>query len=90
MNRSDVVRKVAEKTGLTQKQAGEAVTAFMETVMAGAVKEDVAFVGFGTFGVKERPARTGRNPRTGEEMTIPASKVPFFKPGKTFKKKANA
>ena len=86
MNKAEFVAKVAEKSGLTRKQADAAVAAFTQTVID-ALKdgEKVQLMGFGTFEVKDRPARTGRNPTTGETIEIAASKAPVFKVGKTFK-----
>ena len=86
MNKADLVSKVAEKTGLTKKDADKAVAAvfesIQETLKAG---NKVQLVGFGTFETRERGARTGRNPRSGETIQIPASKVPAFKAGKSLK-----
>lgn len=86
MNKAEFVAKVAEKSGLNRKQADAAVAAFTQTVIE-ALKdgEKVQLMGFGTFEVKDRPARTGRNPATGETIEIAASKAPVFKVGKTFK-----
>jgi DNA-binding protein HU-beta len=86
MNKAEFVAKVAEKSGLTRKQAETAVAAFTQTI-TDALKEGdkVQLMGFGTFEVKERPARTGRNPATGESIEIAASKAPVFKAGKSFK-----
>ena len=86
MNKAEFVAKVAEKSGLTRKQAEAAVAAFTQTV-AETLKEGdkLQLMGFGTFEVKERPARTGRNPATGESIEITASKAPVFKAGKSFK-----
>jgi len=86
MNKAEFVAKVAEKSGLTRKQAEAAVTAFTQTVTESLKEGDkVQLMGFGTFEVKERPARTGRNPATGEAIAIAASKAPVFKAGKSFK-----
>ena len=78
--------KIAEKTKTSRTAAAEMFDAFVETVTE-ALKEgdSVQIIGFGTFEVKERPARTGRNPSTGENKEIAASKAPAFKVGKTFK-----
>ena len=86
MNKAEFVAKVAEKSGLNRKQADAAVAAFTQTVIE-ALKdgEKVQLMGFGTFEVMDRPARTGRNPATGETIEIAASKAPVFKVGKTFK-----
>ncbi|MBC9784195.1 integration host factor subunit alpha [Heliobacillus mobilis] len=86
MNKTDLVSAVAEKAELTKKDAEKAVNAFF-TVVEEALKagDKVQLVGFGTFEIRERKARTGRNPQTGETITIEASKVPAFKAGKALK-----
>lgn len=86
MNKTELIAAMAENSGLTKKDCEAALTAFtcaVETAMKGGDK--VRMVGFGSFEVKERPARVGRNPRTGEPMTYPACKVLTFKPGKALK-----
>lgn len=86
MNKAELVDAIAQKAGLTKAQAARALDAFIETVEEALQKGDsVILVGFGTFTVKERKERQGRNPRTGEPMTIPAAKVPTFRPGKKLK-----
>ena len=86
MNKTELVEAVAEKMNTTKKEAEAAVSAFTETVKeALAEGKKVQLIGFGNFEVRERAARKGRNPQTGEEMDIPATKVPAFKPGKGFK-----
>lgn len=91
MNKTELVSAMAEKTGLSKKDAEAALKAFTD-VVAGELKkgEKIQLVGFGTFEVSERAARTGRNPQTGAEMTIPASKSPKFKAGKALKDLVNA
>ena len=90
MNKSELISKIAEKSNLTKKDAEVALKAFIESVEEALEnKEKVQLVGFGTFETKERAARTGRNPRTKEEIQIPASTVPVFKAGKEFKEKVN-
>lgn len=86
MNKADIVSAVAERAGLSKKDADKAVAAFTD-VIAESLKsgEKVVLVGFGTFEVKERAARTGRKPSTGETIEIPAKKSPVFKAGKGFK-----
>lgn len=86
MNKSTLIAKIAEKSDLSKKQAEAALAAFTTTVTE-ALKEGekVQLIGFGTFEVKDRPARTGRNPRTGEATQIPAKRVPGFKAGKGLK-----
>lgn len=91
MNKSDLVAAIAEKADLTKKQAEAAVNAFTETITDEvAIGGKVGLVGFGTFEQGERAARTGRNPQTGKTLQIPASKVPKFKAGKSFKDAVNA
>ena len=86
MNKTELVAAIAEKSGLTTMDAEVVINAFTETVAAELKKgEKVQLVGFGTFEVSERAARTGRNPHTGEAMEIAASKAPKFHPGKAFK-----
>lgn len=90
LSKSEFVAKVSEKTELTKKDAEKAVNAFLETIQESMVAgETVSFVGFGSFEVRERAARKGRNPQTGEEIQIAASKVPAFKPGKSLKDAVN-
>jgi DNA-binding protein HU-beta len=86
MNKSDLIEAVAEAADISKAAAGRAVEA-MTTTIAGALKggETVSLIGFGTFAVKERAARTGRNPKTGETIAIGASKSPAFKAGKALK-----
>ena len=86
MNKTELIEAVAEKAGLSKKDADAAVSAVFDAVTAELAKgEKVQLIGFGTFEVRERAAKTGRNPRTGETMTIPASKVPAFKAGAALK-----
>ena len=86
MNKTEFVAKIAEKAGLTRKQAEAAVAAFTQTVAETLKDGDkVQLTGFGSFEVKDRPARTGRNPATGETIQIAASKAPVFKAGKGLK-----
>jgi len=86
MNKSELVAAMAEKSGLSKKDSEAALDAFIAAT-GDALKsgDKVQLVGFGTFEVRERAARTGRNPRTNEPMEVPASKVPAFKPGKALK-----
>jgi DNA-binding protein HU-beta len=90
MNKQELIGSVAEHTGLTKGDAGKAVEAVFETI-GGALKkgDEVRLVGFGTFSVSKRKASTGRNPRTGEPMTIKASTQPKFKAGKGLKDAVN-
>ncbi len=87
MTKGEFVEKVAAESGLNRKDAGAAVDAVLSTIES-ALKsgDDVSFTGFGKFHVAERGAREGRNPRTGESMTIAASKVPRFTAGSALKK----
>lgn len=90
MNKSELIEKIAEATGLTKKDAEASVNAFIDTIQSSLKKNDkVAIAGFGTFDVSNRKARTGRNPQTGEEIKIAASKSPKFKAGKSFKDMLN-
>ena len=90
MNKTELVAAVAEKSGLSKKDAEAAVNAFTDTVTKELKKgEKVQLVGFGTFEVSKRSARTGRNPQTGATMKIAASKAPKFKAGKAFKDALN-
>lgn len=91
MNKTELVAAMAEKTGLTKKDAENALKAFTDVVAEELVKgEKIQLVGFGTFEVTERAEREGRNPKSGEPMTIPASKSPKFKAGKALKDMVNA
>jgi DNA-binding protein HU-beta len=86
VNKAELITSMAEKSGLTKKETEAVLKAFVESVEEALEKgEKVQLVGFGTFETRERAARTGRNPRTKEEIQIPASKVPVFKAGKEFK-----
>ena len=86
MNKTELVSSVAEKAEITKKEAEKVVSAVFASLEEALAKgEKVQLVGFGTFEVKERAARTGRNPKTGEEIDIPATRVPSFKPGKSLK-----
>ena len=86
MNRTQLVEAVATKAELTKKDADAFLNAYVDTVVeAMKADEKVTLVGFGTFEVRERSAREGRNLRTGEPMHIPATKYPAFKAGKSFK-----
>ncbi len=90
MNKADLITSMAEKSGLTKKDAEKALKSFIESVDEALANSDkVQLVGFGTFEVKARAERKGRNPKTLEEITIPASKVPAFKAGKELKEKVN-
>lgn len=91
MTKKDFIEKYAVKTGVSKKAAGEYVDAFLEILEESLVEKDgVHFVGFGTFETKTTKERKGRNPKTGEEITIPAKKVVSFKVGSALKEKVNA
>ena len=86
MNKAELVSAVAERAGMSKKDAEKVVTAVFASVEQSLVKnEKVQLVGFGTFEVKQRAERIGRNPQTKETITIPATKVPVFKAGKALK-----
>ena len=86
MNKAELINVVAEKAGLSKKDTEKAVTALIATLTAELVAgEKVSLVGFGNFDVKTREARTGRNPKTKEEIQIPATRIPQFKAGKALK-----
>ncbi len=90
MNKSQLVDKIANDAELSKVAAGRALDAITGAITDALTENDsVALVGFGTFSVQERVARTGRNPRTGEEIQIPAAKVPKFKAGKALKEACN-
>lgn len=90
MNKTELIEAIAASADIPKTTAGKALDAVMDSV-TNALKsgDSVVLVGFGTFAVKERAARTGRNPKTREEIAIPASKVPGFKAGKALKDAVN-
>ncbi len=90
MNKQDLVATVAKQTDISKQKAADAVDAVIDAIKASLKKgDDVRLVGFGTFSVAQRAATTGRNPRTGEPIKIPASKQPKFKAGKDLKEAVN-
>lgn len=90
MNKTELIAEVAAKAEITKKDADAAVTAVIDTITEALVNGDkVQLVGFGTFEVRERSARTGRDPRTNKAIEIPASKAPAFKAGKALKDSVN-
>lgn len=90
MTRTELVANVAEKSGITKKDADKILNAVFESVKQALVEGDkVQIIGFGTFEIRNRSARKGRNPQTGEEINIPASKLPSFKAGKALKEAVN-
>ena len=90
MNKNELISSIASETGLTKTDAAKAVDAFVSSISS-ALKsgDEVRLVGFGTFEIRERGERTGRNPQTKETITIAASKAPVFKAGKAFKDAVN-
>lgn len=91
MNKTDLIKAVAEAAGMTKVDAEKAINATFDSIKGILVKgEKLTLVGFGTFEVAERKARTGKNPRTGDTIKIPATKVARFKPGKTLKEEVAA
>ena len=90
MNKAELINTIAERTELSKKSAGDVLNAFTSIVTEELSKgETVQLIGFGTFETRERAERTGRNPRTGEEMKISACRVPAFKAGKQFRNAVN-
>ncbi len=90
MNKTELIAAVAKAAKLSKKDSESAITAVLDTITETLANgEKVVLVGFGTFEVRERAARIGRNPSTKEEIKIPASKAPAFKAGKSFKDKVN-
>ena len=90
MNKAELITSMSEKSQLTKKDAESALKAFIDSVQEALESgEKVQLIGFGTFETRERAAREGRNPRTKETITIPASTVPVFKAGKEFKDRVN-
>lgn len=90
MNKSELIDAIAASADITKADAGRAVDGFVDAVSKALSSGDsVALVGFGTFSVKERAERKGRNPQTGEEITIAAAKIPSFKAGKALKDSVN-
>ena len=90
MNKSELIVAIAAKTGATKKDAEATLNAFIDVVTEALIKGDkVQLVGFGSFEVRKRAARKGRNPQTKEEIKIPASKAPVFKAGKALKELVN-
>lgn len=90
MNKTELIEHISAMADLSKADAGRAVDAFIDAVKTTLQKNDsVTLVGFGTFSVSERAARTGRNPRTGEAITIKEARVPRFRPGKALKDAVN-
>ena len=90
MTKAELIANVASEASLTKREAEKAVAAVFDSITAALAEGDkIQLIGFGTFEVKERAARTGRNPKTGEEIKIAASKTPSFKAGKGLKDAVN-
>jgi len=90
VNKTEMLKAVAQKAEITQKDAEKAMAAVFAVIEQALVDEDrIQIIGFGTFETRTREARKGRNPRTKEEIDIPASKHPVFKPGKSLKEVVN-
>ncbi len=91
VNKSELIDAIAASADIPKAQAGRALDAVIDTVTNALTEnEQVVLVGFGTFSVKERAARSGRNPQTGQPIDIPAAKIPSFKPGKALKDAVNS
>ena len=90
MNKAELIEAAAESSGLSKGEAGKAVEAALDAIVSAVARgEKVSISGFGNFERRERAARTGRNPQTGAEIKVAASKAPAFKPGKAFKDAVN-
>lgn len=85
MRKPELAAAIADQTGLTREKASDVISAFTSQISAAAKGDDVTLIGFGTFNVRRREARTGRNPQTGATIDIPASKTVGFKAGKALK-----
>jgi len=91
MNKGELVTTVAKKTGLTKKEVDLVLTTILETIVEVVSSgEKITLVGFGSFEARERKEKEGRNPKTGEKIDIPASRIPTFSVGKFFKEKVNS
>jgi DNA-binding protein HU-beta len=91
MNKNQLIEQMAHGADISKAAAGRALNSFINTVSDELQSgEQVALVGFGTFSVRDRSARSGRNPQTGAAIEIPAAKVPAFKPGKSLKEACNS
>lgn len=90
MNKTELIEAMADSADISKAAAGRALDGMIEAIVNAVKNEDtVSVIGFGTFSLRERAARTGRNPKTGEEIQIAASKSPAFKAGKAFKDAVN-
>jgi len=91
MNKEDLIKEISKKTRLSQKLTAEVINLTLESIQKSVAKgKKVVFVGFGSFELRQRKARTGRNPQNGKEIQIPSKKVPVFSAGKKFKEMANS
>ena len=91
MNKGELVTTIAKKTGLTKKEVDLVLTTILETIVEVVSSgEKITLVGFGSFEARERKEKEGRNPKTGEKIDIPASRIPTFSVGKFFKEKVNS
>ena len=90
MNKAELINAIADETGLSKKDTEATINSFVNVVSNALAKKDkVQLIGFGTFETRERMARKGKNPQTGEELNIPACVAPAFKAGKALKEKVN-
>jgi DNA-binding protein HU-beta len=89
MNKSDFVKIVSRQTKYTQKEISELLNIIFDSIVEGIKDEKITFVGFGTFEKRQRKARKGRHPQTGEELEIPARNAPYFSPGASFVERIN-
>ena len=90
MNKKDIVDRVAQRTEMPMVHVDKVISTFMETIVEGLEEgERVRLKGFGTFATRHRKGRSGRNPFTGEDLTVPPQRVPYFRPGKVMKGKLN-
>lgn len=91
MNKEDLIKEISKKARISQKLASEIINLTLENIQKSVAKgKKVVFVGFGTFELRQRKERTGRNPQNGEEIHIPAKKVPVFSAGKKFREMSNS
>ncbi|MDY6937051.1 MAG: HU family DNA-binding protein [Cyanobacteriota bacterium] len=90
MNKTELVTEIAARAGVTKQKADTVLASIVEVIMETVAEDEkVVLIGFGSFEARDRSARTGRNPATGEPLEIPATKVPAFSPGKAFKQKVS-
>lgn len=89
MNKKELIESMSEKSGLTDRQCEKALNGMIHTISTELLSGEIRLVGFGTFAVNERAERMGRNPKTGELMSIKAKRVPVFRPGSTLRDQVN-